>query len=273
MINIKIKKEKLNSKWYRFLGNTIFAIILVFVELFLSLGVGSFTSWFSEKVPVSSSFIQFKTYGDWVLAGFTLLSLVIGVILVTKMYEYSNTNMDYYSFKKFLLGNIGAMMITTSILGFFGEFTSFPNSGITVKAIKNMSVWAEVNYGVSYLLIAVTVVLMIVASKKWIEQNNWYIIGVFAGPIVYVHSLLIAHRDWESFITAKTTTFTLLAKMFRQAKHAGLNSINIALMNRSAYVALFGSWFCLALLVLIGGAIFVIQQKERLWNKLEEKAV
>ena len=144
MIKIKIKKEKLNSKWYRFLGNAIFAIIFAFIELFLSLGIGSFIGWFSEKVPVSSSFIQFKTYGDWVVAGFTLLSLVIGVILVTRMYEYSNTNVNRYSFEKFLLGNIGAMMITTSVLGFFGEITSFPNSGITVKAIKNMSIWAEV---------------------------------------------------------------------------------------------------------------------------------
>lgn len=277
MIIIKIKKEKLNSKLYRFLGNLIFALIFFLVESTLSLTIGISIGYLFSKIKLSSSFTQFKTLGDWVIAGFVLLSLVIGTMLVTQMYEYSNTNTITNSnkkvFKIFILGNIGAMMICSSILSFFGEITSSSNCKITVNAIKKAANWSNINYNVGYILIVLTMFLMLILSRKWIEKNPWYLIGVFILPTIYLRQLLISHLSWEKFINAKSTTYSMLSKMFIQAKQQGNVSINITLMNGAVKYAIFCSLACLLSLILIGGAVFVIQEKEKIRKRLEEKAV
>lgn len=273
MIKIKIKKEKLNSKWYRFLGNTIFAIVFMLIESALCIAIGIGVGTFFDKVSVSQTFTCFKKPGDFILAFVTLLSMVVGAYLITKMYEYSKNKLEHYSFKKYLLGMVGFMMVTSSILGIFGEFTSFPNSKITVKAIKQTAAWTEVNYNLSFILMVLTVILMVFMSKKWIEQNYWYVVGDFILPLIYLRQLLVSHLNWEKFINAKSTTYTMLAKMFAQAKHAGVTSINISIMNSSVKIALFCSWACLLSLIIIGGAFIVIRQKEKIRKRLEEKAV
>lgn len=277
MIIIKVKKEKLNSKLYRFLGNLIFVVSLFLVESVLSVTIGFSVGYLFSKIKLSSAFTQFKTLGDWVMAGFVLLSLVIGTMLVTQMYEYSNKDFNTVSnnslLKIFTLGNVGAMMICSSILSFFGEFTSFPNSKITVNAIKKIANWSNINYNVGYILIVLTIVLMLMLSRKWIEQNYWYVIGVFALPIIYLRELLISHLSWEKFINAKSTTYSMLVKMFIQAKQQGNVSINVTLMNGAVKCAIFCSLACLLSLILIGGAVVVIQEKEKIRKRLEEKAI
>lgn len=277
MIIIKIRKEKLNSKFYRFLGNLIFALILFLVESVLSLAIGFSIGYLFSKIKVSNSFTQFKTLGDWVIAGLILLSLVIGTMLVTQMCEYSNTFINTKSnkdmLKIFILGNVGAMMICSSILSFFGEITSFSNSKITVNAIKKVANWSNINYNVGYILIVLTLVLMLVLSRKWIERNYWYVLGTFALPTIYLRQLLISHLNWEKFINAKSTTYSLLTKMFIQAKQQGNVSINVTLMNEAVKCAIFCSLACLLSLILIGGAVVVIQEKEKIRKWLEERTI
>lgn len=243
------------------LTNFLFFLMMWLVYVLINIGIVFLIYFINNSFKFSaSSFLQFNHNGDYFLLFLIISLFILGIYLMIK--EYNADKFKQINFYNFFIGNLGAMLVISSLLTILSALV-VPLNKYTSFSIKNIIQQSYINYILGYVFTFIMIVYMFYLNRHWIEKNNWYLLETLIAPLIYIRFLIQNHIRLNNFLNDKNTTYKELAKMFNDNK-----MLDLTLINGTEKVSLLTLLFTFFTLILIGGLIRVI----KIWKKQIQKS-
>lgn len=259
------KKERLTVRIHDVLGKIIYGLSLVSVPLILLWLYGSVITLMAEHISGEVIIFQPHNLTDWLFLLSTCLLTIVGSLLVLYQFNYRlKHSSQQLSAVPFWIGTIGSVMLTTSITGLVTSLTVWPNHGrVTANQIDRILKMVNCNYVIAYSMLGLTLLLIVLLSRPWLKQNNWYVFGAVISILIPARIIYQFQMAWRHFMALKAVTHVGLARMFNAYMHAHA-TFNTALMNGAPQGLLLTAWLAGGVLVMIGGIACVQKIKNKI---------
>ena len=248
------KKQRLTVRMHSALGKIIYGLSLVSIPLILLWLYGSVITLMAEHISGEAIIFQPHNLTDWlVLLSICLLIIVGGSLALYQLnYRVKHSNQRLSSIP-FWIGTVGNVMMVASITGLVTSLTVWPNHGrVTTNQIGHILKMVNCNYVIAYSMLGLTLLLIVLLSKPWLKQNNWYVFGAVISILIPARIIYQFQMSWRHFMALKAVTHVGLARMFNAYMHAHA-TFNTALMNGAPQGLLLTAWLAGGVLVMIGG--------------------
>lgn len=256
------------KKWLQMACVNVISFIVILLIMFVIVyGALMEIDMISRNMEFSMAIFKFKSNGDWLILGIMILALIVGIFLIYTTYRYKEVTLYH-----FLQRNMGLMLIVATILLAFNQIVlSLTKQHFTANSIRQIAMWSNICYLITYLGILILLGISIWISQSWIKKNNWYTFLAFLGPLIYLQQVVNQNVSFSKFLNEKTVSYSKLAQMFRQASASGV-PLDISMMNGAyipaAKIVILG----LVLILMIGGVHFVLQTRQKAVRKIKGKA-
>lgn len=259
MINLKIKKDKKSRLELvkKIASTTFWGLMVTLVVIAMMVLVATITQ--PKYLPVmSNNIFELKYVADWgFLIGIVLLIALGGVVLYKTVKKQSIWN--------FVFSNL-ALLMTSSGLGFIVLSFLLPKNKLTVKAVGRAVKLVNASYFLTFIIIAITTMLAVYISRKYIDKNNWYLYFALLPYIVWTGWTYQQYQHWQSFLSTKDFNIQRLTAMFIYYQSHG-TKIDINLMFEGYKSCAFVVLIAFIYLLTVGGVQLVFKAKEKVQRK------
>lgn len=262
---ITTKNKKLVVRIHNTLGKIIYGLSMVSVPMIFLWLYGSVVTLMAEHISGEVIVFQPHNLTDWVVLLGTIILMFIGGLLGVYQFKYRFKHpTKRLSAIPFWLGTVGNVMLITSFTGLLTSLTVWPNHGrVNASQINHILKIVNCNYVGAYIALSLALFLIVLLSKPWLKQNNWYVFGAVVSVLIPMRIIYQFQISWRHFISLKSVTHVGLARMFNAYMHAHAE-FNTALMNGVPQSLLLVAWLAGGVLVMIGGIVCVQKIKEQI---------
>lgn len=260
MINLKIKKDKKSQlELVKKIAKTTFWGLMVLVVVVAMMSIIATITQPKYLPTMSNNIFEFKYIADWIfLIGIVLLIALGGFILYKTLKKQSRWN--------FIFSNL-ALIMTSSGLGFIILSFLLPrNTKLTVKTVSQAVKLVNISYFLTFIIIAITTILAVHISRKYIDKNNWYLYFTLLPYIIWAGWTYQQYQHWQNFLATRNFNIEKLTAMFIYYQ-SHMTKIDMNLMFEGYKSCAFIALLAFIYLLTVGGVYLVFKVKEKVQRK------
>ena len=124
----------------------------------------------------------------------------------------------------------------------------------------------NISYFLTFIIIAITTILAVHISRKYIDKNNWYLYFTLLPYIIGAGWTYQQYQHWQNFLATRNFNIEKLTAMFIYYQ-SHMTKIDMNLMFEGYKSCAFIALLAFIYLLTVGGVYLVFKVKEKVQRK------